>query len=399
MLNAVGSPQIAYICFDVVPAPKGAATHIEAFAQALHQSFADLHLVTVAPAQARAEPPTDYGFNHVQFPCQGKTLLDRVLHFRQQLAQWLQGKHFDVIQVRSIYEGFLIAQDKYRWCDRLIFEVNGLPSIELKYRYPKVADDRELMDKLLSQEQQCLTAADCIITPSPVTRDYLIQRQISPQSIQVIANGVDLSRFTYQPPRPDAGLAPLRSLYFGTLAPWQGTAIAVEALALYCRDFEATLTLIGPARPSQGRALDKLAQRLDVADRVTRLDPLPQADLVQQIHQADVVLAPLTANDRNLVQGCCPLKVLEAMATGTPVITSAIPTVQALAPAGKPTFLAVRPGSAKALKDGLLQLRANPELRSQLAVAARQHVEDHYTWPQAGRALVGLYRRLLAVGC
>jgi glycosyltransferase involved in cell wall biosynthesis len=81
-------------------------------------------------------------------------------------------------------------------CDRLIFQVNGLPSIELKYRYPAVADDRELLHKLHSQEQICLQAADLIVTPSSVTMEYLQNRGIQPEKIRVIPNDVDLNVFT-----------------------------------------------------------------------------------------------------------------------------------------------------------------------------------------------------------
>ena len=42
----------------------------------------------------------------------------------------------------------------------LVFEINGLPSIELKYHYPDVDDDKILMDKLRSQEDLCMKVAD-----------------------------------------------------------------------------------------------------------------------------------------------------------------------------------------------------------------------------------------------
>jgi glycosyltransferase involved in cell wall biosynthesis len=93
--------------------------------------------------------------------------------------------------------GFPIALNKQQYCDKLIFEVNGLPSIELKYRYPGVAEDRELLHKLHSQEQICLEAADLIVTPSTITSYYLQTRGIAANEIRVIPNGVDLDVFTY----------------------------------------------------------------------------------------------------------------------------------------------------------------------------------------------------------
>ena len=109
---------------------------------------------------------------------------------------------------------------------------------------------------------------------------------------------------------------------------------------------------------------------------------------------AGVVVAPLLANDRNTVQGCCPLKVLEAMASGVPLIASDLPVVRALARDGEHALL-VRPGSGKAIKDAMLRLGAEPGLRTQLADAARRRIESMFTWRRSGAALVELYREML----
>lgn len=385
-------PKLAYLCFDVVPAPKGAAIHIAAFTQALAQWRGPVQFVSVSPTPEIGPTVERWpGVIHTSLPVYGKTLIDRVITFRQQLKQWLVGQQFDVIHVRSMYEGFPIAQQKSKYCQTLILEVNGLPSIELKYRYPRVADDRELMHKLMAQEEICLEQADRVITVSQVTRDYLIQRGVSPTKIQVIANGVNLELFPYQFPQLDP--ESLRLLYFGTLSAWQGVDLAIEALGLYDRDFPATLTIVGPAKSKQVRSLTKLATKLGVDKYLHILEPLSQPDLCQQMHVADVILAPLKPNDRNCIQGCCPLKVLEGMASGTPVITSDLPVVQELG-ISDTHFLAVRPGSAKAIKDGLLRFRADPELGLRLSRAARSQIENHYTWHHATQNLIACYQQL-----
>ncbi len=321
---------------------------------------------------------------------------------------WLQGRRFEVIQIRSIYEGFAIARNKQRYCDRLIFEVNGLPSIELKYRYPAVAEDRELLHKLHSQEQICLEAADLIVTPSSITGEYLQSRGIARNKIRVIPNGVDLNIFTNANSRQSALFTSpylsrqsalftspylLKIIYFGTLSPWQGVNLAVESLALINREFPACLTVIGQARDYQIKTIKQLALKLGVADRLNILAPMPQTQLVKHIHACDVILAPLTPNDRNLVQGCCPLKILEGMATGIPVIASDLPVVRELGEDGV-HFLLVKPGSAKSIKDAVLRLQNHPELAMQLAIKARQRIEDYYTWQMAGDALINAYTEL-----
>jgi glycosyltransferase involved in cell wall biosynthesis len=112
------------------------------------------------------------------------------------------------------------------------------------------------------------------------------------------------------------------------------------------------------------------------------------------LHDSDVALAPLPANDRNLEQGCCPLKVLEAMAAGTPLIASDIPVVRELAEKQKEAIL-VRPSSAKAIKDGLLELKNNQKLFSKLSVAARARIEKDFQWSRATSQLLEAYEQFM----
>jgi glycosyltransferase involved in cell wall biosynthesis len=396
----MNSPRLAYICFDVVPAPKGAATHIAAFAKALG-TVGDLELITVSSTAEAVVQTHEWG-QQVALPALGKTLIDRVLYFRQQLGQWLQGRSFDAIQIRSIYEGFPIALRKSQLCRSLIFEVNGLPSIELKYRYPSVVDDRDLLYKLMAQEQLCLDTADVVVTPSAVTQTYLMeQRRLFSNKICVIPNGVDLTLFSYRSPSYQSlsyqsllsAVVPFRLLYFGTLSAWQGIAIAIEALALCNRDLPTELMILGSARPSQIAALRKQILKLGISEQVQLLPSVPQVELVQYMHKADAIVAPLTANDRNLLQGCCPLKVLEGMASGTPVITSDLPVVNELGE-NDIHFLAVKPGSPKAIKDAVLRLQTDRQLGQQIAIAARQQIEQKFTWEKAEKSLAQVYASL-----
>ena len=390
--------KFAYISFDVVPAPKGAATHIMAFTKAIASKLGDVDLVTIASPQNTDPYLIHLKITQTTLPAKGKYLIDRVLYFQTMLRQWQQNKfnndiRYDIVQIRSIFEGLPLVVSKQKLYRQLIFEVNGLPSIELKYRYPKVAEDRDLLYKLDRQEKICLDAADLIITPSHTTKVYLQGTRGVKTEIKVIPNGVDTNIFTYR--QPEVRQDRVNLLYFGTLAAWQGVHLAIEALALINKDIPATLSIIGLGRDRAYEKLSKLARKLKVEDLVTIQPPISQPELVQKIYSCDVVLAPLTANDRNLVQGCCPLKILETMATGTPIITSNLPIVKELGE-GDRHFLLVKPGSSKAIKDAILHLVNNPKLAIATSINARQQIETNYTWQQAGDSLVESYRNLLA---
>lgn len=381
---------LAYFSFDTVPAPKGAATHIEAFTQTLASAFGGVDLVTVSAGEAPQGAVERWpGVMHRELPAWGKSLIDRVLCFRHFLTAWMDGRQFDAIHFRSIFEGVPLLQRRGR--ERLIFEVNGLPSVELKYRYPGVEDDRELMAKIVAQEQACLEAADLVVTPSGVTRQYLTsKRGVAERKVRVIPNGVVKIDDGVRRERADGEF---RVLYFGTLSAWQGVELGIRAMAQVCHEFDASLTIIGAGSGRQRDALNALAAKLGIAANVMVLEPLPQTALFERLRDCDAVLAPLTVNDRNVVQGCCPLKILEGMAAAVPVIASDLPVVRELGCDGA-HFLLVRPGSVDEIARALARLRSDRQLARQIGARARAHVGANYTWDRSGAALVAAYEEL-----
>ncbi len=281
----------------------------------------------------------------------------------------------------------------------MVYEVNGLPSIELKYRYPAVAEDTELIRKLMWQEQVCLDAADLVITVSEVNAECLIDRGVEGSRIHVIPNGVDARTFAYGAPRELSSetvtlAQPLQLLYSGTMSAWQGVPVAIEALKQLRKDFPAFLKLVGTVHPRQRRHLQNLIHSLGLGDSIEILDPVSKQELAKLHQQADVILAPLTRNDRNLVQGCCPLKVLEGMASGTPVVASDLPVVRELMNSDGEGIL-VRAGSAKAIKDGILRLIRDEGLSNRLSRAARRRVERDFIWTKSQDKLISVYRDLM----
>jgi glycosyltransferase involved in cell wall biosynthesis len=386
-------PRLAYISFDTVPAPKGAAIHIQAFACALAKAFGGIELVTVADGADLRTPAERWpGVFHTELPALGATLIDRTRCFRSFLVRWLQNRQLDAIQFRSIFEGLPLIELTGR--SRLIFEVNGLPSIELKYRYPGVEDDRELMRKIVAQEQACFDAVDLVITPSGVTRQYLTSaRGVSAEKVRRIANGVDVEMFRPLAIRRVEPCPTLRLLYFGTLSAWQGVELGIRALAQVRPFTPATLTVIGAGSGRELDALLALAAKLEVGADVAVFPAVPQQDLAEFLRASDAALAPLTLNDRNLVQGCCPFKILESMAAGVPVIASDLPVVRELGCDGV-HFLLVKPGSVDQIAEAALRLAHDRGLAARITAQARAHILANYTWEQSGMALVRAYEEI-----
>src|SRR5262249_44263382 len=156
---------ILYISFDELNAAKGAAVHIAEFAEALRSRY---RLTLITPHKGETDRISDLnGARHIEFGLPSGPLLDRVDLFRRKLAEHLQSESYHAIQFRSVWEGRVAAELAGKAV--LIYEANGFPSIELKYHYPGLAANRDLIAKLRRQELGLLLAAKRIITPSSVT--------------------------------------------------------------------------------------------------------------------------------------------------------------------------------------------------------------------------------------
>ncbi len=381
--------RLAYISFDQTPAAKGASTHIVAFVRGLAAAFGSIDLVTVSgTAQARGPFERWPGVVHWELPALGISLVERVLHFSGFLTNWLEPRDYDLIHFRSPFEGLPIL--RRRKGAALIFEVNGLPSIELKYRYPGCEDDWELMRKLEAQDRACVAAVDRIVTPSSVTRDFLVHaRGAIYEKVAVIPNGVDLELF-----RSSAALTAsnfYRLLYFGTLSSWQGVELAIRAVA---QVDGAVLAIVGTGTASRKNALALLAKKLGIKNRVVIKAAVSQAELAEELAGCDAVLAPLLWNDRNALQGCCPLKVLEGMAAARPVIASDLQVVRELG-IHEEHLLLTEPGSVDSLVAAIVRLRSDPVLSAKLSSNARRRVEQCYTWTRSVASLVEVYRDII----
>lgn len=384
---------VLYTAFDIVPSPKGASTHILHNIRGLVNGKFDVHLLTPNDGLLPNEDTVE-GARVIRVP-QNLTLnfLARASHFGKAVINHLALHHdYDVVHFRNIWDGLSIAQNKKRYGYKTLFEVNGLPSIELKYHYPGI--EPELLSKIKEQEIATLHLSDAIICPSNVTRDYIASLGLSRKLVTVIPNGVSPSDFSPSPLPSREGRAPV-ILYVGTLADWQGLDIVIKALPKILEQKNVRLQIVGRGRSRQRKILSKQIRKSGLEGSVSVQPPVPHHEIPALIAEADICVAPLGLNDRNVTQGACPIKVLEYMAAARPLVASNMPIVRELVREDVDALL-FSPNDPDDLARQILTLLNDEALSKQLADSASERALTKFTWHESQKKLLKVYDKLLS---
>jgi glycosyltransferase involved in cell wall biosynthesis len=386
-------PSVLYTAFDVVPSPKGASTHITQFVKGLVRAGYELHLITASDGSLPEEDSYLGASLHRVFSS-GTNYLERALAFGQAVSAHLEkeGERYAVAHFRSIWSGLPLVTAQPRYGYRTLFEVNGLPSIELKYHYPALVGSPAL-EKIKRQEIATLLRANQIICPSAVTAAYITSLGILPERVTVIHNGVDTELFAPVPQSGSAGSPVL--LYMGTLALWQGLETLLLATPLILAERAVQLRIVGTGRKARVKALHKQIRKLGLDGHVTLAEPVPHHIIPQIVAEATICIAPLAFNDRNVTQGCCPIKVLEYAACARPLVAANLPVVRELVRDESEALLFV-PDDPADLARCVLALLADPEQAARMAHLASERVRREFSWKVAQKKLLKVYGRLLA---
>lgn len=205
------------------------------------------------------------------------------------------------------------------------------------------------------------------------------------EKVEVVYNAVDPRRLDVEAPpglREQLGGGDDRPLVLtpARLDAQKGHRFLFEAIA-EVPDAIFVLAGEGPERES----LEALAAQLGISERVRFLGR--REDVPQLLAACDVFALP------SLYEGSS-LAVLEAMAVGVPVVSSAIGGTDELIEDGESGLL-VPPGDAAALAAALRRVLGDGELRRRLAARARERVERDLTRERMAVRVTGVYRELL----
>ena len=282
------------------------------------------------------------------------------------------GQSFDVIDAHYGYpDGVAAAWLGQRVGLPVVITVRGSDVTE----YPNFAIPRRLI-------QRAFASAAAIITVSAGLREAVIALGIPAEKVTVLRNGVDLDGFKPVADRAAArlalGLDRPTLLSVGHLIPRKSHDLVIEALAAL-PDWRLLIVGSGPERA----ALEALATRRGVADRVRLVGQVPHADLPRYYTAADVlVLASQREGWANVL--------LESMACGTPVVASPIPGNPEVVQ-DRTAGLIMQTRTAEGIVASVQDLAADPPDR-----AATRAYAERFSWAATSQGQLDLFRTVLA---
>lgn len=212
-----------------------------------------------------------------------------------------------------------------------------------------------------------------------------VRRDLPPDVItEWIPNGVDLERF--RPTAAERPPGPQRLLAVGRLVSLKNYDTLIRALARVGGTSQLEIAGDGPQRNS----LAELIHELGVGDRVRLLGRIDDAELTEVYRRADVFVHP------SKVEGM-PLSVVEAMASGLPIVMSDIPAASGVIDESYGWLAARADVDSWTAVLGEIESTSPAELRGGGA-AARLRCETEFNWDVAAEHELELLIRVVAGG-
>ncbi len=228
-----------------------------------------------------------------------------------------------------------------------------------------------------------LRRADMIIAVTRLEADFLVKvAGADPNKITVIPEGVDLNLFK---PKTDKLEPENIILFVGRIAQEKGLIYLIKAVPRVTKVFPSISVLIIGEDQGIQENLMKAIENLRVGKKIHFLGPKFGYELARTYRKARIFVLPS-------IYETFGLAILEAMASGLPVVATRVGGIPELVDDGSNGML-VSPRSHEALAEAIIKLLSDPDLS--LDISKRNQVKaKRYSWESATERIEGIYKDL-----
>jgi glycosyltransferase involved in cell wall biosynthesis len=272
-------------------------------------------------------------------------------------------------------------------CDYLLVQNSlygyaAIPHIKKMLPQIKVFDVIHSVDDAWDQiasTAEVATHIDLRVAMSQAVRDRLLALGTTESKILLVPNGVDLARFQPAPVRSNSRHNILFAARLNAVKRPQFVADIAQALATLRpqRDFRFVIAGDGPEKERFERRVNKLGldQLFDFRGQVDDLAPLYDA--------SDIVILPSRSEG-------VPLVILEALATGRPVIASKVGSIPEVLD-DSCGILIEHLDAAAEFANAINSLLDQPQLREKMGAAGRRKMEAGHDIRKTRKILAGIF--------
>jgi colanic acid/amylovoran biosynthesis glycosyltransferase len=286
-------------------------------------------------------------------------------------ARWVAGHEIERIHAHFATYGALSA-----W---MIRRLTGTPYSFTPHAHDLFIDQAFLREKVRD--------ADVVVAISDFNRRFLRRYGGDVTTpVRVVRYGLDVNRYMFRPRTP-AARGPVRTLCIASLQDYKGHRVLLDALGLHGDGLERlTVRCIGegPLRAS----LERRAAALGLADRVTFPGAMGEEEVLRELASADLFVLPSVVAPSGQMEGV-PNALIEAMACGVPVVSTALSGIPELVRPGD-TGVLVEPADAAALARGLRSVVDDPAGAAARNARARALVEDEFNIATTGAEMASI---------
>jgi glycosyltransferase involved in cell wall biosynthesis len=285
-----------------------------------------------------------------------------VLSALPKVAQLCRRQKYDLVHSQFILpDGLLGSWARFTSGAPFILTAHGT---DVPHHNPQRV--RRLHSVLLPAWRRLTSQASLVVCPSRYLQMRVLQSNASARTA-VIPIGFDPNRFRPQPKSK-------RILVVTRMVEFKGIQFLLQALEGLQIDHEVTLVGEGPYRAT----LERYASEHSIPVRFTGWLDNDSRELKELYETSSIFVFPSESEN-------CPFVLLEAMAAGLAIVTSAdTGSAELVGDVG----VLVPPRDPQAIRSALIELTNSPESVSKLGSAARARLENTYSWAAiAGRYL------------
>ncbi len=200
-----------------------------------------------------------------------------------------------------------------------------------------------------------VNGAETVIAPSMYFRQLVSRWVRNPGKVFCIYNGIDLASIS----KSSGEYEPKTIISASRLVPWKGFSVLIKIMKSL-PDWKLLIAGDGPGR----KELEEIITHHSVNTRVFLLGSMNREELIKKIQKSEVFVLNTSFESFSF-------QIVEAMACGTPVITTNIGNLTEIIDNGKSGIL-VTPNDEKAIISSITHLSSDATFREQIIVEARK---------------------------